>query len=91
MDGGDFQNHITLQKARTSIYTSVDWDNNEIDNTFYERELQAINVSDGTGFSIGKILKKMECKKKKEVLVRWLHWPKKYDSWIPETDITRYS
>ena len=26
----------------------------------------------------------------KEVLVRWLHWPPKYDSWIPATDITDY-
>ena len=26
----------------------------------------------------------------KEVLVRWLHWPPKYDSWIPAADITGF-
>ena len=26
----------------------------------------------------------------KEVLVRWLHWPSKYDSWVPATTITGY-
>ena len=80
-----------FQRQGIPVYTLVDWDNDEIDGTFYEQELQAINVDEGTEFSIEKILKRRTRNKKREVLVRWLHWPKKYDSWIPETDITQYS
>ena len=29
--------------------------------------------------------------KRKEVLVRWLHWPEKYDRWIPEEEVKDYS
>ena len=89
--GEIFKIRSRFKRQGLPIYTLVDWDNDEIDGTFYEQELQAINIDDGTDFSIEKILKRRTRNKKQEVLVRWLHWPKKYDRWIPETDITQYS
>lgn len=73
------------------IYTLVDWDDERVEGTFYEQELQATYVDSSTEYRIEKILKKRTKNKKKEVLVRWLHWPKKYDSWIPETNVNDYS
>ena len=56
-----------------------------------EPELQAMNVDPSTEYHIEKLLKRRLRNKQKEVLVRWLHWPKKYDSWIPEADVKDHS
>jgi len=69
------------------VYGLEDWMGEDIKGTFYEPELQAVNVDDNTEYFVEKVLKKRKRNKKPEVLVRWLHWPKKYDSWIPETDL----
>ena len=57
-----------------------------MEGTFYELEVQAVNVDPSTEYHIEKLLKRRLLNKQIEVLVRWLHWPKKYDSWIPEAD-----
>ena len=62
-----------------------------MEGTFYQQELQAVNVDPSTEYHIEKIVKRRVQNKQKEVLVRWLHWPKKYDSWIPETEVNDYS
>lgn len=72
------------------VYSIVDWDNERIKGTFYEQELQAVNVDPSTEYHIETILKKRTRNKKKEVLVRWLHWPKKYDSWILEAEVKNF-
>lgn len=73
------------------VYKLVDWDDDDLEGTFYEHEIQAVTVDDSTEYYIEKILRKRTRNGQKEVLVRWLHWPKKYDSWIPEKDLTQYS
>ncbi len=40
------------------MYTLVDWDGEVIDGTFYESELQSVNVDDSTEYRVEKILKK---------------------------------
>ena len=50
-----------------------------------------MNVDPSTEYHIEKIVKRRVRNKQKEVLERWLHWPKKYDSWIPETEVNDYS
>ena len=69
----------------------MDWDDESVEGTFYEQEIQAVNVDQSTEYHIEKILKRRTRNKRKEVLVRWLHWPKKYDSWILESDVKDYS
>ena len=69
------------------VYGLEDWSGEVIQGTFYEPELQAVNVDENTEYFVEKVLKKRKRNKKPEVLVRWLHWPKKYDSWIPEADL----
>ena len=73
------------------VYTLVDWDDESVDGTFYEQELQKVNVDESTEYHIEKIIKKRTRNKRPEVLVKWLHWPLKYNSWIPESDLTQYS
>ena len=69
----------------------MDWDDESVEGTFYEQEIQAVNVDQSTEYHIEKILKRRTRNKRKEVLVRWLHWPQKYDSWILESDVKDYS
>ena len=73
------------------VYRLESWDKERVEGTFYEHELQNIRVNDSTEYFIQDILKRRVRNKRKEVLVRWLHWPKKYDSWIPEEDVKDYS
>jgi hypothetical protein len=72
------------------VYVLKDWNGEVIDGTFYTAELQPVHVTDDTAFTIEKILKRRTRRGQKEALVRWLHWPKKYDSWIPSSEIEDY-
>ena len=72
------------------VYKVEDWDGEPIEGTFYQQELQSITVDENTEYHVDKILQRRTRNKQKQVLVRWLHWPKKYDSWIPEDDVKSY-
>ena len=60
-------------------YRLSEWDGTPIKGTFYEPDVQKVQVSDDTLFRVEKVLKR----KGHQVLVRWKGWPAKYDSWIP--------
>lgn len=73
------------------LYRLKDWSGELIEGSFYEHELQAVHVDESTEYRVEKVLKRRTVKKQKEVMVRWLHWPSKYDSWIPEKDLNIYT
>ena len=73
------------------IYKIVDWDNNPVQGTFYQKELQKVDVSDENLFKVDIILKYRGRGKNKEALVKWKGWPKKFNSWIPASDLITYS
>ena len=55
--------------------------------TFYEAELQSVIVDKNKVFKIEKVLARKKTGRKKLVLVKWLGWPQKFNSWISEKDI----
>ena len=63
-------------------YRLSEWDGTPIKGTFYEPDVQKVQVSDDSLFRVEKVLKR----KGRHVLVRWKGWPAKYDSWIPAQD-----
>lgn len=69
------------------IYKLRDMLGDPIQGTFYASELQKVSKDENTIWRIDKILRKRKVRGKEEVLVRWLGWPKKFDSWIPKADI----
>ena len=76
-------------KQEYPTYTLEDYAGDAVDGSFYEEELQRVTPNDF--YRVEKVVKRRQKRgHPKEVLVRWLHWPTKYDSWIPESHHTDY-
>ena len=68
---------------RYPTYKIKDYAGESIDG---KMELQ--NVSPNECYKVEKFLKSCKIKgRPKEVLVRWLHWPPKYEYWVPATEL----
>ncbi|CAH3185876.1 unnamed protein product, partial [Porites lobata] len=61
-------------------YKIKEWDGTPVKGTFYEQDVQKVDVPDDALFRVEKVLQR----RRQEVKVRWKGWPKKYDSWIPK-------
>lgn len=70
------------------VYTLGDYNAEAITGTFYQPELQKVDVRDEDTFKIEKILKNRGRGPNKHYFVKWLHWPKKFNSWINADDIS---
>lgn len=77
-------------RDKIPVYKLDDWQDEPITGTFYTQELQGVWVDENTEFKIGKILKYRTQRGQKQALIRWLHWPARFDSWIPSTNIQDY-
>jgi hypothetical protein len=58
------------------IYRLKDFHDEEIKGTFYQSELQKVDVRDDDIWKIEKILKKKGKGNNKQYVIKWLHWPK---------------
>lgn len=67
-----------------TVYRLKDYEGENIAGTFYEKEL--VKAYESESYNIEKVLRK----RGKEVFVKWLGWPSKYDSWIPAADLKNY-
>ena len=75
------------KKQGIHLYRVKDLLDEHIDGHFYEEELQAVTKDIESVYKIEKVLKTRRTRGGKEVFVKWLGWPKKFNSWIKETDI----
>lgn len=62
-------------------YKLKEWDGTPLEGSFYEEDVQKVTVPNEALFRVEKILQR----RGRLVKVRWLGWPKKYDSWIPRS------
>ena len=66
-----------------NIYTLKDFYDEAVQGTFYEPELQYIKADPEGIYKVEKILRSRKRRGlEKEYLVRWRHWPPKFDSWV---------
>ena len=70
------------------IYKLKEYDNEPVEGTFYEQELQL--VREPKVYRIEKVLRTRKVKGKKQHLVRWIGWSSKYDSWIDDNELKAY-
>ena len=82
---------ITSRSTREGLpqYTIKSWDNTPIKGRFYSQELQRIELPDGDNavYKIESILKKRKWKGKTQHFVKWLGWPKSYNSWVDAKEL----
>ena len=78
-------------RQRQLIYNIVDWDNQPVEGTFYQKELQKVDPAADYLFKIEYVIKYKGCGKNKEALVKWKGWPKKFNSWIPASSLVTIS
>jgi len=77
-------------RNNTPIYRIKDYNGEEITGTFYQSELQKIDIKDDELWKIEKILKTKGKGHNTQLYVKWLNWPYKFDSWINSEDIEDY-
>ena len=85
-----FKIHNHIRRNDLPVYRLVDFLGETIKGTFYQSELQSVSISEDKLWKIEKILKTKNVRgKEKEYFVRWLNWPKKFDSWVKASDIEK--
>lgn len=62
------------------VYRIVDWNDELIIGTFYEKELQKVTVTDNI-FIVEKVLRTRRRNRKLQHFVKWLGYPNKFNSW----------
>lgn len=73
-------------KTNPITYKLVDYDNDPIEGSFYQNELQKTQVPDY--YEVEEIIKTRKIGNKNECLVKFVGWPKKFNMYIPEDQIT---
>ena len=69
------------------VYKLKDWNDELIKGMFYEQELVKVIKDEDDMFKLEKIIRKHTKKGVKEVLVKWMGYPNKFNQWIPESSI----
>ena len=80
-----------LLKEGLPIYKLKDYMDEEIKGSFYQSELQKIEVRDTDTFKVEKILKTKGRGHNKQYLVKWFNWSSKFNSWIKADDVENLS
>jgi len=75
----------SVKGGKVPTYKVEEWDGSLLRGTFYEQDLQKVNVKDDDLFRVEKIVKR----KWDKVLERWRGWPVKYDSWLEKKDVLK--
>ena len=70
-----------------NVYELEDHEGEPIIGTFYEEELSSVNKKDDDVYRVERIVKRKKVRGKEMVLVKWLGYDSKHNSWIPESDI----
>ena len=68
------------------VYKLKDYDQEELSGTFYNEELQKVIKEDDV-YEVEKVLKKRGRGKNREVFVKWLGYPAKFNSWVPASQV----
>ncbi|XP_041379508.1 uncharacterized protein LOC121392334 [Gigantopelta aegis] len=69
------------------VYRVKDYNGEEIHGTFYQSELQKMDIKENGLWKVEKILNTRGRGVNKQHYVKWLHWPKKFNSWIRASDV----
>ncbi len=71
-----------------TVYSLRDSSDEPVHGAFYRAEIQPIRTNK---FFVEKVLRKRTLQGTREVFIKWKGWPSKFNSWIPERDVKKYS
>ena len=69
------------------IYKLKDENGEQIQGSFYENELFKVPLVNDKVYTIEKILKRKRINNIPHVLVKWMNYPKSFNSWIPTSEV----
>lgn len=75
------------RKSGIPLYYLLDLQEDDVEGTFYESELQKVTVDPDQFWKIDEILKRRTKNRRQEAYVSFLYFPKKFNRWIPLADI----
>jgi len=78
-------------KQYIPIYVLTDYVGLLIEGTFYEEELQKVHIDENTTYRVEEVKDNRVENGVEEVLVKWVGWPEKFNTWIPHENFDRYT
>jgi transposase InsO family protein len=89
--GEVFKVRVRYLREGLPIYQLEDLMGDSIEGTMYSAELQPVHIDDNTVYRIDKVLRRRTKEGRKEVLVRWLGWPDKFNTWIEASEVKEFA
>ena len=74
---------VRVLNLSVPAYKLNEYDGTPLEGTFYEPEMQKVNVSEDDLFRVEKVLKRRDGR----ALIQWKGWPSKYNSWIDQRQL----
>ena len=72
------------------MYNVKSYDGEPVIGKFYEEELQKTVIDGNTTYHVEKVLKTRKRDGKAQCLVKWSHWPSKYNTWILKSTLKSF-
>ena len=79
-----------FRRDNICIYKLEDKEGEKLKGSFYNRELQKVTYNPNGVYKIEKVIRTKVEKRKKQVLVKWRGWPKKFNSWVYASNLKDY-
>ena len=76
---------VRIIKGIKTQYKLSDYNDEEIDGSFYNEELQVVDKPEV--YRIEKVLESKKVGRVKQYLVKWLGYPKQFNSWVIENEL----
>ena len=71
-----------IDKRKEPTYVLKDFNDEEIEGTFYGREIQKVTKDKDSLFKVERVVRKRKRGGNVEYFVKWLGWPDKFNSWV---------
>ncbi len=75
------------RREQRPVYKLKDYNDEPVSGMFYQSELQKVVIDPNRLWKVEKVLRTRRRKGREEVFVKFLHWPKKFNTWIPKREI----
>lgn len=85
--GEVFKIHKRYYRGSLPIYRLVDLEDEEIKGTFYQSEIQRVDIDPNQTWTVEKVLKTRGKGRNKQYFVKWKYYPNKFNSWVNASDI----